>query len=1001
MVGHMLNKHTILLTLLVTLTFITGGVAQNIQVSGKVSDATRGESLRGVNILIKGTTQGTVTNSDGEYQILASADAILVFSYVGFETTEVPVDGRSTINVTLNQSLLMGSELVVVGYGVQQERNITGSISSVKMSEVNRDLPNTNIAQSLSNVSGVLFKGSGRPGQGGSLLIRGQNSLSANTSPLIVLDGIIFSGDISDINPQDVASIQILKDASSTAIYGSRAANGVILVSSVEGSTLRRSPTINVNYFVGISESNNLLNLISPERYLQRRLDWRAQSGLEANPNNIASYLAPDEAANYNAGISTSPWDVASRAGKVNSLDLSVAGRGDNLSYYLSTSYNLEEGLLINDNQERINLRGNFDVNVTDWLKLGTRTIFTKRDNSGLPPSLQNIYRNSPYGTYFHPDGEPRWHPVETEQASQNSMYEPLLTTNDVVFNNLFSNLYAILEKPLWNGNLSFNMNYSPNLRWDHNYNYARQDIYRNVNTTSASKFNRSNFKWELENIVRYDGRINENHAFDVTLLYGRRYSELEFTQVNSGQLELDGLGYNNLSLGSTPSINSYFEEVKGVSYMSRLNYQFKSRYLFTFTARRDGSSVFAAKNKYAILPSAAAAWIISDESFMNDLSAINFLKFRLSYGSVGNEAIQPYQSLSLDRTTRYVFGANNPIGVITSTLGNDDLKWETTTIANLAVDFELFMGRFGGTLELYNSVTNDLLVRRSIPIMAGYTSILTNIGEVNNRGIELTLNSHNIQMSNFSWKTTLSGSYNRNRIVKLFGTDLNGDGKEDDSIANGWFIGQPINSYFDYVFDGIYQVGDNIPQGYKAGDVRVRDMNGDGVINANDRVVVGSGTTPKYQFGFTNRFGYRNFELSIVMNAMLGWKGVYNLINPIVPGRAFGGIDNDWWTPENKSNSRPSLVYVNPLNTNWYFNRNFLRVRDISLSYGVNATTLDKLGLTNLRVYVSAKNLFTFTNWIGSDPESANDITSLQGPGSDGAFPMSRTIAFGINIGL
>ncbi|MCG2587798.1 SusC/RagA family TonB-linked outer membrane protein [Rhodohalobacter sulfatireducens] len=998
----MLDKYTMIYTVIILLSITTIGMAQNHEVTGTVTDAETGESLPGVNIIIQGTSQGTTTDLDGEYEINTEPDGVLVFSYVGYERTEVPIEGREVINISLNQASIMAGELVVIGYGAQQERQITGAISSVNMEEVNNNLPNTNITQSLSNVSGVLFKGDGRPGQGGQLLIRGQNSLSANTDPLIVLDGIIFSGDISDINPHNIESMEVLKDASSTAIYGSRAANGVILVTSKGGGTGTSKPTINVNLFTAFSEEAELLNLISPERYLERRLDWREQSGLEADPSKIADYLSPDEAENYNAGISRSPWDVASRTGRINSMNVSVAGRTDNLNYFISSSYDLEEGLLIDDDQEKINLRGNFDIGVTDWLNVGTRTTYTSRDRSGVPPSLQNVFRNSPYGTFFHPDGEPRQHPVSSERASTNVMYGPLLTTNDEVYNNLFSNLYAILDKTVWGGNLSYRVNYSPNLRWDHDYNYVRQDTYREVNTTSASKFNRNSFKWELENILSYDGQINENNSFDVTLLYGRRHSELEFTNTNAGQLELDGLGFDNLSLGSNPSINSYAEEVDGVSYMGRINYQFKDRYLFTLTARRDGSSVFAANHKYAILPSGAFAWIISDESFMDDVNAINFLKIRLSHGSVGNEAIQPYQSLTLDQTTRYIFGGNNPLGVITSRLGNEDLKWETTTTTNAAIDFELFEGRFGGALELYNSDTNDLLVRRSIPIMGGFDNILTNIGEVNNRGIELSLNSHNIQSSNFSWRTSISASYNRNRIVHLFGTDLDGDGREDDSISNSWFIGEEINSYYDYEFDGIYQQGDpNIPQGFQPGDVKVKDLNGDGVINADDRKVVGSGTNPKYQFGLTNRFGYKNFELSVVMNAMLGWKGIYDLINPIVPGRAFGGIDNNWWTSENQSNSRPSLVYTNTLDTHWYFNRNFFRVRDISLSYEFNQSTLSQIGLTNLRLYLSAKNLLTITDWIGSDPESANDIETLQGPGSDGAFPLSRTVAFGISLGL
>lgn len=977
-------------------------LAQQQEVSGIVTDIASGEALPGVNISVKGTTIGTSTDREGRYELkVPSLEETLVFSFVGFETIEINISGRTEINVELQQGTLLGDDIVVVGYGVQSERSVTGAISSVDVAEVNRNLPNTNLTQSFTNVPGIVFKGSGRPGQGGELLIRGRNSLSANTDPLIVLDGIIFNGDISDINPQDVASMEVLKDASSTAIYGSRASNGVILVTSKEGFSTAQ-PSVNVNFFQSFSEPENLLNLISPERYLERRLDWRRQNGLDADPNRIAEFLEPDEAANLNAGITNRPWDVASRTGNLTSLDVSVAGRTNNVSYLISNNYSLDKGLLLNDKQERVSLRGNFDIDISDGVKVGTRTMYTNRDRSGLPASFNNIFRNSPFGTFFFPDGEPRQNPVSSERASNNAVYESILTTNEEISNNLFSNLYAILERPLFNGNLSFRVNYSPNLRWDRNFNSMRQDINRDENTTSASKFNRNSWKWELENILTYQGQLSEDHSFDTTLLFGRRHSETEFTNTNAGQLELAGLGFNNLSLGSTPTINSSKEEVEGVSYMGRLNYQYKDRYLFTITVRRDGSSVFAENEKYANLPSGAFAWIISDESFMKNINSINFLKIRVSHGKVGNEAIQPFQSLSLDETTRFVFGSDNPLGVITSTLGNEDLKWETTTTTNLGIDFELSEGRFGGTLELYNSNTNDLLVRRRLPITGGFESILTNIGEVNNRGIEISLNSRNIQKSNFSWSTSLTGSYNRNRINNLFGTDVDGDGREDDVIANAWFIDEPIDAFFDLAFDGIWQEGDDIPSGSQPGDVKFKDINGDGVINADDRQIVGSGQNPKYQFGLTNRFSYNNFDLSIGVNAMLGWKGGYQLIQPLVPGRAFGGIDNDWWTAENRSNSRPSLAWQNSQDINFYFSRSFLRIQDVSLSYEFNKETLNRIvGLNTLRIFISGKNLHTFTNWPGSDPESAEDINTQQGPGQNGAFPMSRSVTLGINLGI
>ena len=387
-----------------------------------------------------------------------------------------------------------------------------------------------------------------------------------------------------------------------------------------------------------------------------------------------------------------------------------------------------------------------------------------------------------------------------------------------------------------------------------------------------------------------------------------------------------------------------------------------------------------------------------SEESFLNDVDFIDLLKLRMSYGSVGNQAILPYQSLSLSDIRKYVYGdgGSTSIGVVTSVLGNDDLKWETTYSSNIAVDFELFNRRLSGTLEFYDSKTKDLLVRRSIPVMNGYNSVLSNIGEVNNRGVEISLNSININNDTFTWSSNFSLAYNRNKIVSLYGTDLNQDGKEDSDIGNSWFIGHPISSFYDYAFDGIYQEGDKIPEGSKPGFVKVKDLNGDGKIDSNDRTVVASGDQPKYSLSLKNTFTYQNFSLSILLNSMLDWKAPFNLINPLAPGRAFNQIDAGWWTEENKSNTRPSLNYSNPLGTNWYLSRNFVRIKDVSLSYSFSDDVVKKLNLSGLSVFGSVKNLHTFTNWLGTDPESAGNYYDNQYPRF---FPMPRTFAFGINF--
>ena len=965
-------------------------------VTGKVISEDSPDGLPGVNVVVKGGNTGTLTDFDGNYSIEVPAGApVLVFSYVGFATKEIDVGDRSVLDVTLASDVSALDEVVVVGYGTQSKRNVTGAISSVDVTE-NENLPNVNVVQSLSGVAGVQFTSTPRPGQNGNLLIRGQNSLSGQNNPLIVLDGIIFNGSLADINPQDIKTLDILKDASSAAIYGSRAANGVILITSKKGTT--EKPKIRINTFFGLSEPTNRIKLLDGDRYIERRLDWRSQTGLEANPANIANYLSETEAENYLNGVSRNPFDVISQQGQISSIDLSVSGREANTNYYLSTSFSEDKGLILNDSQKRTTFRANISNQITDWLEVGLDATYSHRDLSGISSSVGDAYRNSPYGTWYYPDGQPTQFPVESEQASANPLRTSILTSNEEIQDNLFSNFYVILDIPFFEG-LSYRVNYSPNKRWYHNYNFERQDENVNFNNTNASKINQGNFDWVLENIVNYKRQFGDDHTVDLTLLYSRNHTELESTTANADMLNIDALGYNDLGLGSILTNSSFAQSTELISYMGRLNYQFKEKYLVTATIRRDGSSVFSSNNKFAVFPSAALAWIVSDESFMENVDFVDYLKFRISYGAVGNQAIEPYQSLSLSATERYVFGDGGPssIGVVTSTLGNNDLKWETTYSANAALDFNLFNGRLGGTFEFYNANTEDLLVRRNIPVMNGYTSVLTNIGKVNNKGLEVSLNSSNIQNEKFQWNTNLSFTYNRNTIKSLFGSDLDDDGQEDDDIANSWFIGQPINSFYDYVFDGIYQEGDtDIPTGSQPGFVRVKDLNGDGIISADDRAVIGSGGIPEYQIGFRNDISYQNISLSIFVNSMLGWEAPFNLINPVVPGRALGQLDSGWWTPENQSNSRPSPLYTNPLGTNWYLSRDFFRIRDISLSYDFNEAILDKLQLSNLRLFISAKNLYTFTKWLGPDPESGG---TYLGQTSDDLYPLPRTIALGLNI--
>jgi TonB-linked SusC/RagA family outer membrane protein len=969
-------------------------------IRGKVTDE-KGEPLPGVSIVLKGTQRGTTSGANGSYELSLPDDAnMLTFSFVGYLTKETEIGKSNTLDIQLLIDQKSLDEVVVVGYGTQSKRNVTGSVSKISMKDT-ESLPNNNIGQSLrGRVAGVQFTDNGRPGQNGSILIRGPRSLTAGNNPLIVLDGIFFNGSLADVNPNDIESMEVLKDASASAIYGSRAANGVILITSKRGTS--EKPTVRVNAYLGVSDWSNKMTLLTPERYVQKTIDYRTQAGLPNNPADITKYLTSTEATNYSAGKTVDPWEVVSQQGKMASYDLSVSGRTARTNYLISANWMKENGLIYNDNLTRLTLRTNIENKIADWLTIGSNATFIKRDYSGVEASTNQAYQMSPFGTIFYDDGWPREFTIDGEVFSSNPLRASILTKNEEIYNNLFANFYANVSIPSVQG-LSYRINYSPNYRWSHTYNFFGQDKYLTNNTTNVYKLNRNDFDWVVENILTYDRQINKNHGLDVTLLYGRNHFGWESTQANASQLSSDVLGWNNLGLGGVLTNTSNAEAADGLSSMLRLNYRMKDKYLFTFTVRRDGSSVFAANNKYATFPSMALAWIASDEGFLKKQTWLDLLKLRISYGAVGNQAISPYQSLNLSSTNRYVFGdgGTSSIGVFPSNMSNTNLKWETTYTSNLAMDFELFNKRIGGTVEVYNMDTRDLIVSRSIPLMTGYTSVLTNLGATNNKGFELSLNTMNFRRDKFEWTSNFVFSYNRNRIVHLYRSDSNKDGKEDDDLGNRWFIGQPVSIAYDYMNTGIYQTGEDIPAGSKPGYVRFEDINKDGKIDAsNDRTILGQMNQPKFRWGITNSVKYGQFSFSVFVNAMQGWitqfdKLDYSGINSIssnFPFRAANMLDTGWWTEGDPSKTRPSLVYPNSLGHNWYVSRNFIRIQDVSFSYDLPKQILSKLKMQSSRIFLSGKNLHTFTKFPGMDPEIGYSSTF---------FPLSRTITAGLNIGF
>lgn len=972
--------------------FVVSANAQKDLVrSGTVKDGNG--PLEGVSVALKDKAQGTVTDSLGRFSLVARNGDRLVISAVGLISQEIEVTASTVYNIVLSARPNTMNEVVVIGYGTQSKRNITGAISKISLSQT-EDLPNTNVTQSLrGRVAGVQFTDNGRPGQNGSILIRGTKSLSASNNPLIILDGIFFNGSFIDINPNDIESLEVLKDASASAIYGSRAANGVILITSKKGKT--EKPNIRISSFYGTSEWASRLKLLSPERYIQKSIDIRKAQGAVVDPDDPATFLTLTEVENYKKGITIDPYDMISQDARIYSTDVSISGKSARTNYYLSGSFSNENGLVYQDNIKRRSFRINLENKLADWLTIGTNSMYSENDQSGVPADITKVRRQSPFGTWFYPDGTPTQNTVPEDQgASPNPLYGSYFNKNENVRSNLFASFYSIIQIPKIKG-LSYRVNFSNNYRWIRDYNLTQQDKNLTTNTTSASKRNWRAADWVLENILDYSKKFGDN-TIDATLMYGSNKFTTESTTATATQLASDVLGWNGLQTGAILTNVSSAEQTSGVSSMARINYRYKNRYLLTFTARRDGSSVFAENYKYATLPSAAFSWIASDESFIKKINAINLLKLRISYGAVGNQAISPYQSLSLANTNYYVFGdgAGSSLGIYPSNISNENLKWETTYMTNIGLDFLLLNSRIGGTIELYDMSTRDLLVERSLPIMTGYTSVWTNLGEVNNRGIELTLNTVNLRTKQFEWRTDFVFSTNRNKIVHLYGSDVDGDGKEDDDLGNRWFIGRPVNVFYDYVFDGIYQKGDVLPSGYQPGFAKFRDLNGDGKVEAaNDRTIVGQ-AEPKYRWGLTNTFSYKGFQFSAFINAMSGWLGVFNELDyyfdNIGPIRPSNMLDSDWWTEEHPSTTRPSLEYNrSTLGHNWYRSRNFIRIQDVSLSYNFSSRFLDRYKLSNLAVYVSGKNLGTFTDWLGTNPET---ITS---------YPIARSIATGFRLGF
>lgn len=960
-------------------------------ITGTVTDE-NGAGLPGVSILIKGLQRGTTTDIEGHFSLeVPDNKAVLVFSFVGYLSQEVAVGNQSKIDVTLKIDTKALEEVVVVGYGTAKKKDLTGAVASVNI-ESTRLQPNTNTSQILrGTTAGVQVTDNGRPGQNGSIVIRGLNSISASNAPLIVLDGIIYAGgNLADINPNDIESIDILKDASSTAIYGSLAANGVIEITTKKGKSGK--PKFALNSYMGLSDYAFLPKYLNPERYLTARKDAEIAEGGPVP-------FQPIELANIAAGRSINPFDEIKQSAPISNYELSVSGKTDRVNYFFSGAYTGSKSPVKGDNFSRLSSRLNLGVQATDWLKIGINSGFSSRDNSGVRASLINTSYLSPYASLFLEDGvSPRPLPQDVGLVN-NPLLGYLLDNNKSITNVLFSNVYADVN--IWKG-LSYKLNAGYTRTDSKNFNYSPS--FQPLNRLgSGSKRHGESQNFTLENIVKYQQKIAKNQNLDLTLLYGIYELTNQSSFLSSQNIFNDALGYNALEIGEGFNIDASASQNKQNSSMARLGYSIASKYFLTVSMRRDGYSAFGAGKKYGVFPAIALSWNLSDETFLKNIKQIDFLKLRASWGRNGNRGVSEYSSLSQVGPNNYVFGdgAATAIGLSTTTLANPNLGWETSESFNIGADIQAYANRISASVNFYRTNTFDLLLNQTIPNTNGFETFLRNIGETKNHGFEIDLKTVNIQKGDFTWNTNLAFSFNRNEIVKLTGRDVNNDGKEDDDIASGWFIGHPLGANFDYVFDGIFQQGDDLSliTGAKVGDIKFKDISGpngvpDGKITTDDRMVINNNQA-KFNMGITNVFSYKNFSLSTAFNIREGGFSSLPLLNS---GSNFYDLANfldvPYWTPNNPSNTYPRVNYRNPLGYGFYADRSFVRLQDVSLSYNMPEKLIRKFNVGVLQIYVSGKNLHTWTNWKGWDPEFGG---GGRDPGNNG--PLLKTFIGGINI--
>lgn len=995
-------------------------IAQNITVKGIVKD-NLGESVIGANVTEKGTTNGMITDLDGNFSLTVQKNATLVISYIGYVTQEIAIKGNTNLNIILKEDSKALEEVVVIGYGTARKSDVTGSIASVGGDKL-QEMPSTNITYALQNrVAGVdMTQTSSQPGATMQIRIRGTRSLTASNDPLVVLDGIPFMGNLSDINPGDIKSMDILKDASSTAIYGSRGANGVILITTNRGA--QGTPAkFTYNGYVGAKSVFSKYPMMDGPKYAEmRKYAGKFENSLDESDD-----------------MNTDWQDLLYRTGMVNSHDVSVAGGTNNGSYSFGAAYYKDQGVIPTQNYTRYSLRGSFDQGVGKYFRFGLTTNSNYNVTKGSNIDLYSVLNNTPLANPYNEDGSLK------RTVKLNSQDENFVVTRDVVENledswlnekkgfGTYNNLFAEVQCP-WVKGLKYRVNLGLNYRSTKGGVFTGEGINSSTADTpsTASLEHTETTNWAIENLITYD-RTFGKHQLNIVGMYSAEETVYTKSHIAARDIPAEYLQYYNLGRAEgtiTVNPDNWDYQKSGLmSWMGRAMYTYDNRYMLMATVRADASSRLAKGHQWHTYPAVSAGWNIGQESFMDDLEWLDILKVRVGYGQTSNQAVAPYSTWGKLSTRPYNFGPTGyATGYYVSALPNYDLGWEYSSTWNFGLDFTLLGSRLSGTFEYYIQKTSNLLQSVNLPSTSGVSSYVGNVGKTENKGVEFTLNGTILDNHNgWTWDASINISANRNKLTEL------ASGAERDE-ANNWFVGHPIDAIYDYEKIGLWQEGDPyldiLEPGGNVGMIKVKytgEYNEDGTpvrqIGPDDRQIISM--EPKFTGGFSTRVAYKGFDLNVITAFKCGGKLISTLHHSngylnMLTGRR-GQVDVDYWTEENTNAKYPKPGGIqsgdNPKygSTLGYFDASYWKVRNISLGYKFDEQKwLKNFGIQSLRAYVSIQNPFVicspFHKETGLDPETnsyGNENVAVTS-GIQKRFltvgtnaPSTRNYLFGINL--